>query len=76
MKKVIVTLTIFFIVGQVSAQSVAINTDGSTANASAMLDVKSTAKGFLPPRMSSLQRAQMQPHQQKLQIQQTLRRIN
>jgi hypothetical protein len=39
------------------AQSLAINTDGSTANSSALLDVKSTTKGLLIPRMDSLQRA-------------------
>ena len=33
------------------AQSLSINTDGSTANASAMLDIKSTIKGMLIPRM-------------------------
>ena len=35
---------------------VAINTDGSTADASAMLDVKSTTKGLLPPRMTAAER--------------------
>lgn len=39
-----------------SAQSFAINTDGSTAHASAMLDVKSTDKGLLIPRMTTAQR--------------------
>jgi hypothetical protein len=38
------------------SQSLAINTDGSTANASAMLDVKSTSKGVLLPRMTSAER--------------------
>lgn len=38
------------------AQSLAINTDGSTANTSAMLDVKSTSKGILIPRMTTVQR--------------------
>jgi hypothetical protein len=38
------------------AQNVGINTDGSAPNASAMLDVKSTTKGFLPPRMTLAQR--------------------
>lgn len=38
------------------SQSISINTDGSTAHASAMLDVKSTAKGILIPRMTTLQR--------------------
>ncbi len=37
-------------------QSMAINTDGSAANTSAMLDVKSTIKGLLMPRMTSAQR--------------------
>jgi Chaperone of endosialidase/Head domain of trimeric autotransporter adhesin len=39
------------------AQSLAINTDGSTASNSAILDVKSTTKGLLIPRMDSAQRA-------------------
>jgi hypothetical protein len=34
-----------------NAQSVGINADGTAPDNSAMLDVKSTAKGFLPPRM-------------------------
>jgi len=35
------------------AQSVGINSDGSSPDGSAMLDVKSTSKGFLAPRVSS-----------------------
>ena len=38
------------------AQSVSINTDGSVAHSSAILDVKSTGKGVLVPRMSGVQR--------------------
>ncbi|MFN8244028.1 MAG: hypothetical protein U0X40_08255 [Ferruginibacter sp.] len=38
------------------AQSLAVNTDGSTANASALLDVKTTVKGVLIPRMSRAER--------------------
>ena len=38
------------------AQSVAINTDGTSANGTAILDVKSTTKGLLPPRMTQAQR--------------------
>ena len=34
---------------------VAINIDGSPADNSAMLEVKSTEKGFLPPRMTEVQ---------------------
>jgi len=36
--------------------SVGINTDGSTADASALLDVKSTTQGVLVPRMNAQQR--------------------
>ena len=39
-----------------NAQSIAINNDGSAADGSAMLDVKSDTKGVLLPRMSSAQR--------------------
>lgn len=39
---------------------VGINTDGSQPNGSAMLDVKSTNKGFLPPRMTYLQKLAIQ----------------
>ncbi len=39
-----------------TAQSLAINTDGSTAHASAILDVKSTLKGMLIPRMSKTEK--------------------
>ena len=41
---------------QLYAQGVAINEDGSAADSSAMLDVKSTTKGLLIPRMSSAER--------------------
>jgi trimeric autotransporter adhesin len=45
-----------FMLNAASAQSVAINTDGSTADATAILDVKSTGKGMLIPRMTTAQR--------------------
>ncbi len=38
------------------AQGVAVNNDGSSADASAMLDVKSATKGLLAPRMTQAQR--------------------
>jgi len=38
------------------AQNVGINTDGSTPDNSAMLDVKSTSKGLLIPRMTEVQK--------------------
>ena len=39
----------------------AITTDGSSAEASALLEVKSTDKGFLPPRMTETQRNAITP---------------
>lgn len=54
------SVTLFFLLqlcSQLSvAQSVAINTDGSVADATAILDVKSSAKGLLIPRLSTTQR--------------------
>ena len=38
------------------AQNIAINTTGTVADASAMLDVTSTTKGVLIPRMTTVQR--------------------
>ena len=55
MKKLFILFAIFTTVAT-TAQSVGINADGSAANASAMLDVSSTTKGFLPPRMTYAQR--------------------
>ncbi|HET9746555.1 MAG TPA: tail fiber domain-containing protein [Chitinophagaceae bacterium] len=43
-------------VNLLSAQNVAINTDGTVANSSAILDVKSNSKGILVPRMTTAQR--------------------
>lgn len=56
MKKALVLLSFLFLIVTARTQSLSINTDGSPANASALLDVKSTSKGFLPPRMSTVQR--------------------
>lgn len=57
MKKIIetVTLSVLLITNILTAQ-VAINTDGSAANASAILDLQNSDKGFLPPRMTVAQR--------------------
>jgi uncharacterized protein (TIGR02145 family) len=55
MKNLFILLTVFTTFAAM-AQSVGINADGSAANTSAMLDVSSTTKGFLPPRMLSSQR--------------------
>ncbi|HOZ30755.1 MAG TPA: hypothetical protein PLL66_07540, partial [Bacteroidales bacterium] len=47
-----IILIIMFMVSYSMAQGVAINTDGATADASAMLDVKSTNSGLLIPRIN------------------------
>ncbi len=58
MKKQFFVVLGFFLTAAIPSfsQSLSINTDGSTAHASAMLEVKSTAKGILIPRMTTLQR--------------------
>ena len=48
-------LTIAMIVSYSLRAQVSITTDGTHADPSAMLDVKSTDKGFLPPRMTEFQ---------------------
>ncbi len=54
MKKTLILLLTLFT--QLTFSQVAVNTDGSSANTSAMLDVKSSNKGLLIPRMTSAQR--------------------
>ena len=56
MQRVLFVIVFFFVISLVHAQSAAINNDGSNADASAMLDVKSTNKGMLVPRMTTAQR--------------------
>jgi len=51
--------SLFFFFGAfapIFAQSVSINTDGSTAHSSSILEIKSTSKGMLVPRMTAAQR--------------------
>lgn len=56
MKQSIFFLAFIFLHTLLLAQSVSINTDGSVANSSALLDVKSTTKGLLIPRMSKTEK--------------------
>jgi hypothetical protein len=56
MRKIMLCLLVMAQCYLVNAQSFAINTDGSTANASALVDIKSTDKGMLIPRMSKAQK--------------------
>ena len=56
MKRIVILILLINQIITISANAqVAINTDGSSPDASAMLEVKSTNKGFLPPVMSELQ---------------------
>ncbi|HEX6171925.1 MAG TPA: hypothetical protein VFZ33_19715 [Chitinophagaceae bacterium] len=56
MKKLSLFFAVLFTAFCINAQNVSINNDGSTAASSAMLDVKSTTKGFMMPRVTSAQR--------------------
>jgi|GEM_PF-1113335 len=57
MKKTSTFITLFLLFNFYSqAQSLAINSDGSAADVSALLDVKSTSKGLLIPRMTLAQK--------------------
>lgn len=56
MKLITVILVTMFFISETNAQSFAINTDGTAANSSALLDVKSTNKGVLVPRMSKAEK--------------------
>ncbi|MDQ6901917.1 MAG: hypothetical protein M3139_02750, partial [Bacteroidota bacterium] len=59
MKNLTLSLLILFVFSAFSnlfAQNVSINIDGSVADTSAILDVSSTTKGFLMPRMTTVQR--------------------
>lgn len=58
MKKgwLVLSLAFFFCQFSFAQTGVGINTDGSAPHTSAMLDVKSTTKGILIPRMTRLQR--------------------
>ncbi|MFZ1304685.1 MAG: hypothetical protein WAR80_02525 [Ferruginibacter sp.] len=51
-----VLIFIFTAFAETNAQSMAINTSGATANASSILDISSTSKGVLVPRMTKAQK--------------------
>ena len=57
LKTLIIAILFTTLAGIANAQSVGINSDGSAPAVSAMLDVSSTAKGFLAPRMTAAQKA-------------------
>ena len=55
MKKLLFLIVMYLLISSVMFAQVGINTDGSQPDNSAMLDVKSTEKGFLPPRMTQVE---------------------
>ncbi|MEM6342356.1 MAG: tail fiber domain-containing protein, partial [Bacteroidota bacterium] len=56
MKRLVFIITLLGLSVSLFAQSVGINPNGSTPDASAMLDVQATNKGMLIPRMNSINR--------------------
>jgi hypothetical protein len=56
MKKISLFTAILLLFSNILPAQVGINADNSAPNGSAMLDVKSTSKGFLPPRMTRTER--------------------
>lgn len=56
MKKMYTLCLLILGLQAISAQNVAINENGASAHPSAMLDVNSTTKGFLAPRMTTVER--------------------
>jgi hypothetical protein len=56
MKKLSFFIALLLLISSALFAQVSINTDNSAPSNSAMLDVKSTTKGFLPPRMTTAQR--------------------
>jgi Chaperone of endosialidase len=57
--------------GNIFSQSFSVNTDGSSADASAILDVKSTTKGILIPRLTKVQKNSISAPATGLMIYQT-----
>jgi hypothetical protein len=56
MKNLYLLIMVLFIIANNLFAQVGINIDNSAPNNSAMLDIKSTSKGLLPPRMTTSQR--------------------
>jgi len=71
MKKVNLLVIAILFATNIFAQNVGINDDGTTPDASAMLDVKSTSKGILIPRMTVTQRIAISNPAEGLMVYQT-----
>ena len=64
MKKKLFIIILAFLLNQSSdlfSQGVAINTTGAASDTSAILDISSTTKGLLIPRMTTVQRTTINP---------------
>jgi trimeric autotransporter adhesin len=70
MKKFVSLVPLFFIMS-LHAQNIGINDNGSMPDNSAMLDVHSTTKGLLVPRMTALQRTAISSPATGLMVYQT-----
>ena len=55
MKRIVIILTLFLLAGISVFAQVSINDDNTPPDNSAMLDVKSISRGFLPPRMTTIE---------------------
>ena len=66
--KTFLLIAIFLFVGTFAFAQVSINTSGAQPDASSMLDVNSTDKGFLPPRITTIQRDAISNPAEGLQI--------
>ncbi|MCX6267111.1 MAG: hypothetical protein NTW16_07110, partial [Bacteroidetes bacterium] len=61
MKQICFLMVLLIISASMAKGQVSINTDNSAPDVSAILDLKSTDKGFLPPRMTTAQRNSIAP---------------
>ena len=68
MKKHFLTFIIYMMLFNMSFAQVSITNDGSSPDASAMLDIKSTGRGLLIPRMSTAQRLAISPAAEGLMV--------
>src|SRR4051812_33715140 len=72
-KAVVFLFVLFCVAGNVAAQTVVVTDDNTyvTGQASSVLDVKSTSKGFLAPRMTAAQRVAITSPAEGLLVYQT-----
>ncbi|MES2703284.1 MAG: tail fiber domain-containing protein [Bacteroidota bacterium] len=54
--RLVIALAFILVANNALAQGISVNNDGASAHSSAMLDVRSTSKGMLVPRMTAVQK--------------------